>query len=338
MFVLYADKNKLAVRRRELVTSGSVNACAARFEFSPDWQGLTTKAVFMGSGTTKTVLLDGNECVIPWEVLASAGRPLMAGVFGTLDETVLPTVWASLGTILEGVPTDGEGARPPTPDAWEQELAKKQDKLKGQPDQLVGFDASGSAVAKDAGEAMQGPPGPPGPKGDSGEQGPAGAPGADGATFTPSVSADGTLSWTNDGGQPNPEPVNIKGPPGAGGGEIYSTEETRCGIWADGKPLYRKMYIKTVGNSEHEEIADIPGLHIDRLIRLDGVFDRLNGLNSGSFEPANHIYPSGNASAVWVSSPYLLRCSNTSRTSSRITVILEYTKTTDEAAADLSGA
>ena len=38
-----------------------------------------------------------------------------------------------------------------------------------------------------------------------------------GATFTPNVSADGTLSWTNDGELPNPAPVNIKGPKGDAG-------------------------------------------------------------------------------------------------------------------------
>ena len=32
-----------------------------------------------------------------------------------------------------------------------------------------------------------------------------------GATFYPDVSADGTISWTNDRGLPNPNPVNIKG-------------------------------------------------------------------------------------------------------------------------------
>lgn len=37
---------------------------------------------------------------------------------------------------------------------------------------------------------------------------------SEGATFTPSVSADGTLSWTNNKGLVNPEPVNIKGPKG----------------------------------------------------------------------------------------------------------------------------
>ena len=40
---------------------------------------------------------------------------------------------------------------------------------------------------------------------------------AAGATFTPSVSADGTLSWTNDKGLANPAPVNVKGPKGDAG-------------------------------------------------------------------------------------------------------------------------
>lgn len=35
-----------------------------------------------------------------------------------------------------------------------------------------------------------------------------------GAVFVPSVDNDGTLSWTNDGGLLNPNPVNIKGPKG----------------------------------------------------------------------------------------------------------------------------
>ena len=38
--------------------------------------------------------------------------------------------------------------------------------------------------------------------------------GQNGATFIPSVSADGIISWTNDKDLPNPEPVNIKGTKG----------------------------------------------------------------------------------------------------------------------------
>lgn len=41
--------------------------------------------------------------------------------------------------------------------------------------------------------------------------------GNDGVTFIPSVSEDGIISWTNNGGLPNPTPVDIMGPQGAQG-------------------------------------------------------------------------------------------------------------------------
>ena len=85
-------------------------------------------------------------------------------------------------------------------------------------------------------QGPQGEQGPKGDKGDTGEQGPSGTngtngtngkDGVNGATFTPSVDANGNLSWTNDKGLANPATVNIKGPKGdkgdsgsgGGGGE-----------------------------------------------------------------------------------------------------------------------
>lgn len=128
MFQLYANKTQLTVRAREPLTSGSVNAYEARFEFSPDWEGLTKTAVFKAGPEVRSVRLDAdNQCAIPWEVLSSHGRQLTAGICGTRGtDMVLPTVYANLGTILEGA-APGENARPPTPDLWEQELAGKAD-------------------------------------------------------------------------------------------------------------------------------------------------------------------------------------------------------------------
>ena len=54
-----------------------------------------------------------------------------------------------------------------------------------------------------------------------------GLPGVDGVTFTPSVSEAGVISWTNDGEEENPDPVDIMGPPGtaAGFGTVTATAD-----------------------------------------------------------------------------------------------------------------
>lgn len=130
MFELYADASRLAVRRRETVASGSVNAYAARFNFSEDWEGLVKTAVFRAEEKSASVPL-GQEgtCAVPWEVLTTPGIRLEAGVYGTRDgTTVLPTVWADLGYIYSGA-APGEEAPPPAPDLWEQELERKGDRL-----------------------------------------------------------------------------------------------------------------------------------------------------------------------------------------------------------------
>ncbi len=244
MFLLYADKNKLTVRQREPLTSGSVNVNTVKFEFSPDWEGLERMAVFRAvDGEPVSVLLAaGDQCGIPWEVLSSHGQRISAGVCGTRGaELVLPTVWADLGAVQEGA-CPGEPSRPPTPELWEQALEKKGDALgyteAGELGLYAGEKLLSSVPVSGGGGVVPGPPGPegpPGPKGDKGDKGdpgppgpsgPQGEPGKDGAdgvpgengaTFTPAVSAEGILNWTNDKGLPNPEPVDIKGPPGEEG-------------------------------------------------------------------------------------------------------------------------
>lgn len=63
----------------------------------------------------------------------------------------------------------------------------------------------------------QGATGEQGPKGDPGAKGEQGVKGDTGPYFTPSVSAEGILSWSNNGGLDNPASVSIKGPQGEKG-------------------------------------------------------------------------------------------------------------------------
>lgn len=131
MFVLCAHKTQLILKEREPITSGSVNAYQVGFEFSADWDGLTKTAVFRAGDQVVSILLDDSgECGIPWEVLQTPALRLDVGVYGEHSgETVLPTVWTSLGIILKGVDVPAEGQTPPTPEIWEQELAKKGDRI-----------------------------------------------------------------------------------------------------------------------------------------------------------------------------------------------------------------
>ena len=258
MFELYAKKNVLTVRQREPVTSGSVNVCQARFEFSEDWEGLTKTAVFEAGGASRSVLLDGSGlCTIPWEVLAAPKRELRAGVYGARGgDMVLPTAWANLGVILEGAAPAGE-LYPPTPELWEQALAGKGDglALDGQTLKLLSGEETLSQVelpASGGGPGSEGPPGPqgePGPPGPEGPPGPAGPKGDQGEKGEPGLQ--GEQGPPGADGAPGPAgpqgPEGPPGPPGPASGSaqnVYSEEETVIGTYL-GKPLYRKVYVTT---------------------------------------------------------------------------------------------
>lgn len=106
-----------------------------------------------------------------------------------------------------------------------------------------------------------------GAQGIKGDKGAKGDTGATGATFTPFVSSEGVISWSNDGGKANPANVNIKGvkgdkgdkgETGARGNTIFSGSgdapndlgvvgDFFISIDADGKET--KLYKKTAANS-----------------------------------------------------------------------------------------
>lgn len=159
MFSLTANKVLLNLKERETVTSGSVNVYTVQFAFSSEWDGLDKTAVFQAGSDVISVVLDESQtCTIPWEVLENPRRTLYAGVYGTKGgNVVLPTIWASLGTIQQGV-TTGTNTQPPTPDVYSQILAVAE---KAQ--------EIAQSVRDDADEGkFNGEPGPAGPEGPPG--------------------------------------------------------------------------------------------------------------------------------------------------------------------------
>ena len=171
----------------DLITSGSIGI-PVTFDLSEDFDGLSCVAVFTGSGKKLDVLITNGSCVVPHECVANAGGTLGIGVYGrnALGTIAIPTVWAGDIIIHEGAQPSGIDPSEPTPDwtAQVQETAEEAERL--------------AQSVVDAAE-----------RGDFD--------GADGTTFTPAVSEQGIISWTNDGDKPNPSPVDIKGPQGETG-------------------------------------------------------------------------------------------------------------------------
>lgn len=81
--------------------------------------------------------------------------------------------------------------------------------------------------------------------------------GTNGVTFTPHLSADGTLSWTNDGGLTNPVPVNIKGEKGDTGAQGAKGDKGDTGA-AGSDASVTAANIKTALGYTPADSANIP--------------------------------------------------------------------------------
>lgn len=108
----------------ELLTAGMANAVLCRFSFSDDWTGLQKMLVFTNGVETRDVMLDGDECYIPHEVLAVPRVRVRVGVYGTDGENViLPTIWTNLGDVHDAPDPSGDEATDPSLPIWAKILA-----------------------------------------------------------------------------------------------------------------------------------------------------------------------------------------------------------------------
>ena len=118
-------------------------------------------------------------------------------------------------------------------------------------------------------------------------------------------------------------------------GEEYSTNEIKIGKWIDNKPLYRKVIETTNAQCSTqgtlaEKSVNVSSLNIDKLIDL-----RLRLELSGNFSGNDYIFggnePTTNTRAYYNinGKSVVIRNGNTGYNSGSVTLILEYTKTTD---------
>lgn len=113
----------------------------------------------------------------------------------------------------------------------------------------------------------------------------------------------------------------------------YSLDETVCGTWIDGKPIYRKvMYISAFPNNAELQI-DINSLNLEYLVHLYG-FAGSGGAGNNGF-PINASRPDNLSAEVgaWLNiandNNVVIIRSGSDRSGFSGYIILEYTKTTD---------
>lgn len=134
MFCFNVTKNRIAMTESEVLVSGSSKIYDCAFEFSADWHGLISKVVFTVDADLSTTPLpvyylyldEHGMCHIPRGVLSPVwdGYKILVGACGTRgDDTVLPTVWVSLGTLQPGASGDPD-VPSLRPDAYKELIEK----------------------------------------------------------------------------------------------------------------------------------------------------------------------------------------------------------------------
>nr|DAZ03595.1 MAG TPA: hypothetical protein [Caudoviricetes sp.] len=120
------ENQKISRTDKFTVVANSHDYLRARFVFTTDeWQGIKT-AIFR-RGTTKTpIILDNNECYVPWEFLAGKGIgyvSVFCGALVTANEAPMEINTSGYG--------EGYEMQVPTPGVYEQVIQKLDSKADG---------------------------------------------------------------------------------------------------------------------------------------------------------------------------------------------------------------
>ena len=157
--------------------------------------------------------------------------------------------------------------------------------------------------------------------GESGIQGQKGDTGATGPYFTPSVSQEGELSWSNNGELPNPSSVNIMGPKGAPGRgvQVLGTYESLSALQSavsnpsqgdmynigTASPYSVYMYDTTGGQNKWINLGEITGMDGFTFIPSVSQQGEISWSNNGNLpnpDPVNITGPQGPQGVTFIPS------------------------------------
>ena len=177
-------KQQIDCIERDKLADGQIAFVSFRFVFDNEWEGLYKVVQFMQGENTYNISLgvDGYSCKMPSELQAGCAEMSLFG-YAPDDETALRATTAPIKLRIEqsGFSSSGSEIVPPTPDLYQQLIAKIDEKIASVHDGADG--ASAYEIAVENGytgteaewltslKGQKGERGEKGEKGDTGEQG-----------------------------------------------------------------------------------------------------------------------------------------------------------------------
>ena len=124
MITLTANTWRASATSDDAITTGSVGI-PVRLVLSPKFDGLVVWVCFRCGGASRDVVASGRTVPVPAEVLQAPNETLRVGVYAAREDgtRVIKTVWASAGTVRQGVEPSGFAPSEPEP-SWAARLER----------------------------------------------------------------------------------------------------------------------------------------------------------------------------------------------------------------------
>ena len=117
--MLTFDVNKQIITRTDnnVAIADSVDYLTATFSFSEEWENCSKTVIFRFCHTVKSLVLENDSCIVPWEVIKSGGFEV--SVIGVYGSVLITTNVINVPCGISGY-AEGEAPEPPTPTQWAQ--------------------------------------------------------------------------------------------------------------------------------------------------------------------------------------------------------------------------